>query len=62
MELATLLLGLFYHHKGLQPPCADICAKIGIKAMDDTGAVMTPFGDVVAVILVVNSYVVGFLC
>ncbi len=30
-----------------------------IKAMDDTGAVMTPFGDVVAVILVVNSYVVG---
>ncbi len=33
-----------------------------LKAMDDTGAVMTPFGDVVAVILVVNSYVVGFLC
>ncbi len=35
---------------------------IYLKAMDDTGAVMTPFGDVVAVILVVNSYVVGFLC
>ncbi len=30
-----------------------------LKAMDDTGVVMTPFGDVVAVILVVNSYV-GF--
>ena len=32
-----------------------------IKAMDDTGAVMTPFGDVVTVILVVNSNVVRFL-
>ena len=27
-----------------------------IKAMDDIGVVMTPFGDVVTVILVVNSY------
>ncbi len=27
------------------------------KAMDDIGVVMTPFGDVVTVILVVNSYV-----
>ncbi len=32
-----------------------------LKAMDDTGVVMTPFGDVVTVILVVNSNVVGFL-
>ena len=30
---------------------------IQIKAMDDIGVVMTPFGDVVTVILVVNSYV-----
>ncbi len=28
--------------------------------MDDIGAVMTPFGDVVTVILVVNRYVLGF--
>ncbi len=28
-----------------------------IKAMDDIRVVMTPFGDVVTVILVVNSYV-----
>ncbi len=28
-----------------------------LKAMDDFGVVMTPFGDVVTVILVVNSYV-----
>ena len=27
--------------------------------MDDIGVVMTPFGDVVTVILVVNSYVVA---
>ena len=27
-----------------------------IKAMDDIGVIMTPFGDVVTVILVVNSY------
>ncbi len=27
--------------------------------MDDIGVVMTPFGDVVTVILVPNSYVVG---
>ncbi len=27
-----------------------------LKAMDDIGVVMTPFGDVVTVILVVNSY------
>ncbi len=32
-----------------------------IKAMDDIGVVMTPFGDVVTVSLVANSYVVGFL-
>ena len=31
------------------------------KAMDDIGVVMTPFGDVLTVILVVNSYVFGFL-
>ncbi len=36
--------------------------KFSIKAMDDTGVVMTPFGDVVTVILVVNSYVPGFIC
>ena len=30
-----------------------------IKAMDDIGVVMTPFGDVVTVILVVNSYARG---
>ncbi len=30
-----------------------------LKAMDDTGVVMTPFGDVVTVILVVNIYVFG---
>ncbi len=30
------------------------------KAMYDTGVVMTPFGDVMTVILVVNSYVFGF--
>ncbi len=29
-----------------------------IKAMDDIGVVMTPFGDIVTVILVVNSYAV----
>ncbi len=29
--------------------------------MDDIGVVMTPFGDVVTVISVVNSYVFGFL-
>ena len=28
--------------------------------MDDIGVVMTPFGDVVTVILVANSYVVDF--
>ncbi len=28
--------------------------------MDDIGVVMTPFGDVVTVILMVNSYVFGF--
>ncbi len=28
--------------------------------MDDIGVVMTPFGDVVTVSLVANSYVVGF--
>ena len=33
-----------------------------VKAMDDIGVVMTPFGDVVTVILVVNSYVFGVLC
>ncbi len=32
-------------------------AKHGLKAMDDIGVVMTPFGDVVTVILVANSYV-----
>ncbi len=32
-----------------------------LKAMDDIGVVMTPFGDIVTVILVVNSYVFGFL-
>ncbi len=30
---------------------------LGIKAMDDIGVVMTPFGDVVTVSLVANSYV-----
>ncbi len=30
---------------------------VTLKAMDDIGAVMTPFGDVVTVILAVNSYV-----
>ncbi len=30
------------------------------KAMDDIGVVMTPFGDIVTVILVVNSYLLGF--
>ncbi len=29
--------------------------------MDDIGVVMTPFADVVTVILVANSYVFGFL-
>ena len=29
-----------------------------LKAMDNIGVVMTPFGDVVTVILVANSYVV----
>ncbi len=38
------------------------CIKVIVKAMDDTGVVMTPFGDVVTVILVVNTYVLGFLC
>ncbi len=33
------------------------CIASIIKAMDDIGVVMTPFGDVVTVILVVNSYV-----
>ena len=31
-----------------------------LKAMDDIGVVMIPFGDVVTVILVANSYVVEF--
>ncbi len=31
-----------------------------LKAMDDIGVVMTPFGDVVAVSFVANIYVVGF--
>ncbi len=31
-------------------------SKRALKAMDDIGVVMTPFGDVVTVILVVNSY------
>ncbi len=31
-----------------------------LKAMDDIGVVMTPFGDVVTVSLVANNYVVGF--
>ncbi len=31
-----------------------------VKAMDDIGVVMTPFGDVVTVSLVANNYVVGF--
>ncbi len=31
--------------------------SIIFKAMDDIGVVMTPFGDVVTVILVANSYV-----
>ncbi len=29
----------------------------GLKAMEPIGVVMTPFGDVVTVSLVVNSYV-----
>ncbi len=29
---------------------------MAVKAMDDIGVVMTPFGDVVTVILVANSY------
>ncbi len=29
-----------------------------VKAMDDIGVIMTPFGDVVTVSLVANSYVV----
>ncbi len=29
--------------------------------MDDIGVIMTPFGDVVTVILVVKSYVFGLL-
>ena len=35
-------------------------AKLSVKVMDDIGVVMTPFGDVVTVILVANSYVVDF--
>ena len=31
--------------------------EIVVKAMDDIGVAMTPFGGVVTVILVVNSYV-----
>ncbi len=33
---------------------------MALKAMDDIGVVMTPFGDIVTVSLVANSYVVGF--
>ncbi len=29
------------------------------KALDDIGVIMTPFGDVVTVILVANIYVLG---
>ncbi len=36
-------------------------ASYDIKALDDIGVVMRPFGDVVTVILVVNIYVFGFL-
>ncbi len=31
-----------------------------VKAMDNNVVVMTPFGDIVAINLVVNSYVLGF--
>ncbi len=34
-----------------------LCKRNHFKAMDDIGVVMTPFGDVVTVILVVNRYV-----
>ncbi len=37
------------------------CKGTKFKAVDDIGVVMTPFGDVVTVILVVNSYVFGFV-
>ena len=40
----------------LHPP---VCITSVVKAMDDIGVVMTPFGDVVTVSLVANSYVVG---
>ncbi len=33
--------------------------NMDLKAMDDIGVVMTPFGDVVTVSLVANRYVVG---
>ncbi len=33
-----------------------------LKAMDDIGVVMTPFGDIVAINFVVNSYIFGFSC
>ncbi len=46
--------------KGLNKRCLVFITKRSLKAMDDIGVVMTPFGDVVTVSLVVNSYVVDF--
>ncbi len=46
------VLGLLYN-----PGVKIIDRKNVLKAMDDIGLVMTPFGDVVTVTLVVNSYV-----
>ena len=45
------------------PSYPSVFWPIGItfKAIDDIGVVMTPFWDVVTVILVVNSYVFAFL-
>ncbi len=58
MCVLSCSLGLF-HRFIFSYQCA-FGIVIVIKAMDDIGVVMTPFGDVVTVILVANSYVVGF--
>ena len=46
---------LFSIKKSLKVPKNTVVNHL--KAMNDIGVIMTPFGDVVTVILVVNSYV-----
>ena len=72
-ELLSEVTNTFYHdHKSLYSDVGSIRALLRkdlwvlviilvFKAMDDIGVIMTPFGDVVTVTLVVNSYVLRSL-